>query len=268
MGYLKTPITYYGGKQKLLSFILPLIPEHTSYVEPFFGGGAVFWAKEPSKLEIINDTNRELINFYEVVQNDFAALEKTIRISLYSRAMHNDASVIYNNTQMFSRVERAWAVWVLAAQSFAGKFNGGWGYARKHGETTSVKVAKKRDGFTDELAIRLQNVQIECMDALKVIRSRDFENAFFYCDPPYFNTACGHYNGYGQDDFRALLETLAQIEGKFLLSSYRSAMLDTFTTDHRWHRKTLTKPVLITQGLGLGKRVKIEMLTANYDIPD
>lgn len=53
--YLRTPISYYGGKQQMLRHILPLIPDHETYVEPFFGGGAVFWAKQPVNQEIIND---------------------------------------------------------------------------------------------------------------------------------------------------------------------------------------------------------------------
>ena len=61
---LKTPITYYGGKQSMINEILGRIPEHRLYVEPFFGGGAVFFAKPPSKVEIINDVNSEVINFY------------------------------------------------------------------------------------------------------------------------------------------------------------------------------------------------------------
>lgn len=61
---MKTPISYYGGKQNLVATILPLIPDHVTYVEPFLGGGAVFWTKPKSEVEVINDTNRELINFY------------------------------------------------------------------------------------------------------------------------------------------------------------------------------------------------------------
>ena len=60
---MKTPISYYGGKQTLAKTILALIPEHRLYCEPFAGGAAVFFAKTPSKVEIINDTNGELINF-------------------------------------------------------------------------------------------------------------------------------------------------------------------------------------------------------------
>ena len=54
---MKTPITYYGGKQQLVPTILPMIPSHRLYVEPYFGGGAVFFAKKPSYLEVINDIN-------------------------------------------------------------------------------------------------------------------------------------------------------------------------------------------------------------------
>jgi len=60
---MKTPITYYGGKQTLLKYLLPLIPQHKLYCEPFFGGGAVFFAKPKSDVEVINDINGEVINF-------------------------------------------------------------------------------------------------------------------------------------------------------------------------------------------------------------
>ena len=91
---MKTPLSYYGGKQQLARRILELIPEHRIYCEPFLGGGAIFFAKEPSPVEVINDTNGELINFYEVLQRDFPALEKEIAISLHSRKQHRHAEVI------------------------------------------------------------------------------------------------------------------------------------------------------------------------------
>nr|DAS50173.1 MAG TPA: DNA adenine methylase [Caudoviricetes sp.] len=78
----RTPISYYGGKQTMLPHILPLIPQHKIYTEPFFGGGAVFWAKEQTKTEIINDFNANVFNFYKVLKTDFEELrmliEKTI----------------------------------------------------------------------------------------------------------------------------------------------------------------------------------------------
>lgn len=71
----KTPITYYGGKLNMLKEIEPCIPEHRIYVEPFFGGGAVFFAKQPSEAETINDINAMVVNFYEVCKTDFDALK-------------------------------------------------------------------------------------------------------------------------------------------------------------------------------------------------
>ncbi|MGL4981777.1 MAG: DNA adenine methylase [Treponemataceae bacterium] len=67
---MKTPISYYGGKQQLARTILSLIPEHKTYVEPFVGGGAIFFAKQPSSCEVINDTNCELINLGAVPLNE------------------------------------------------------------------------------------------------------------------------------------------------------------------------------------------------------
>lgn len=262
---LKTPTSYYGGKQNLISTILPLIPDHTTYIEPFVGGGAIFWAKRPSEVEIINDYNRELINFYEIVQNEFVELEKMVRISLHSRSLHSDATVIYNNPHMFSRIQRAWAVWTLAAQSFSSMLDGSWGYDKLKG-TTSQKITSKRDSFTIDYAIRMQNVQIENTDALRIINSRDYENAFIYCDPPYYNSDCGHYDGYSIDDFENLLKVLSKIKGKFLMSSYPSEILSKYTVDNGWNTMKIEQTVSVANGTGKPGKKKIEVLTANYDL--
>lgn len=262
---LKTPTSYYGGKQNLVTTILPLLPKHKLYAEVFVGGGAIFWAKEPSEVEVINDTNRELINFYEVVQNEFVELEKMIRISLHSRSLFNDAIVIYQNPHMFSRIKRAWAVWAQAAQSFSSMLDGTWGYDKSKG-TTSAKITNKREAFTLDYSIRIQNVQIECTDALRIINSRDTEDSFFYCDPPYFNSDCGHYDGYTKEDFEMLLKTLSSIKGKFLMSSYPSDILKEYTQAHGWQTKQLEQTVSVANNTGKPQKKKIEVLTANYDL--
>src|SRR5436190_1897013 len=231
---MKPPLTYYGGKQKLSNEIIIRIPKHNLYASVFAGGAAEFFAKEPSEVEILNDTNKELINFYQVVKNNFIDLEKLIKISLHSRTLHRDASVIYNSPHLFTDIQRAWAVWVLAAQSFSSILDGSWGYDKKK-PTTSTKISNKRNSFTEDYAIRLQNVQLECADALYIIRSRDTPGSFFYCDPPYFNSDCGHYAGYTAQHFELLLKELSVIEGKFLLSSYPSPMLAKYTKARKWH---------------------------------
>jgi DNA adenine methylase len=261
---MKTPITYYGGKQKMAPAIIPLIPNHELYAEPFIGGGAVFWKKEPSAIEVVNDTNKSLISFYRTVQNDFVSLEKKIRISLHSRDQYRQACVIYDNPDMFTEIDRAWAVWFKAAVSFSSKLDGPYGFDKTKKNTTSLKLKNKVESFTEEYAIRLQNVQIECMDALRIISSRDSKVAFFYCDPPYYNSDMGHYDGYSKDDFEALLVALSKIEGKFMLSSYPSDLLTQYTLQFGWHTKTFDSRVSVNKG-GNGK-AKTEVLTTNYAI--
>ncbi|WP_442795297.1 DNA adenine methylase [Pelobium manganitolerans] len=260
--YLKTPITYYGGKQRLCARIIDVVPEHNLYCEPFLGGAAVFFAKPPSTVEVLNDTNRELINFYRVVQNDFVSLEKMIRITLHSRDLFEEASVIYNHPRMFNEIKRAWAVWVLSCQGFAGQLDSSWGYERKS-DKTGKKIINNRDRFTEDYAIRLQNVQLECADALYVIKSRDSESSFFYCDPPYVGSDCGHYDGYTDMDFEALLTLLASIKGKFLLSSYPNKTLQAFVKQNGWHQWSIEQSVSVNNKGGK-RKAKTEVLTANY----
>jgi len=262
---LKTPISYYGGKQSLAKKIISLIPEHVLYCEPFIGGGAVFFAKEPSEVEVLNDTNRELMNFYKTVQNDFVGLEKEIRITLHSRDLFSKASVIYNYPDMFSEIKRAWAVWVLSSQSFSAQLDGSFGFDKSK-QTTTRKIINNRDRFTEEYAIRLQNVQLESADALYVIRSRDTKKSVFYLDPPYFNSDCGHYNGYSEQDFENLLIQSSKIEGKFLLSSYPSDVLSRYTKANKWYTWSVEKGVTVNNKGGGYQKRKVEVLTANYPI--
>src|SRR5260370_32612260 len=99
---MRTPLTYFGGKQKLAKHILSLIPKHNLYCEPFFGGGAVFFAKSPSNMEVINDCNGDMINFYRVVKNNYKQLEKEIKPTLHSRELHQAAKTVLGYPDLFN----------------------------------------------------------------------------------------------------------------------------------------------------------------------
>ena len=214
--------------------------------------------------EVINDTNGELINFYEVLKRDFTALQREVEISLHSRKQHHNAEVIYNNPDMFDRVKRAWAIWMLASTSYGSMMDGSFGYDRKG--KFPMKLTNKREAFTVDYAARLQNTQIDCCDALRVIGSRDTEETFFYCDPPYVGADQGHYDGYSQEDFERLLDTLANSKGKFLLSSYRNKALNDFIEKRGWDSVEIR--MCLPMSCRSGARQKIEVLTANYPIVD
>ena len=262
---MKPPLTYYGGKQLLSKLIVSLIPKHNIYCEPFFGGGAVFFAKPPSNIEVVNDNNGELINFYRVLKSDFKKLEKEIRCTLHSREYHQAAKIVLGYPHLFDNVKRAWAIWTLANESYASKLNGCWGYNKKVNKSAR-QLYSKRNFFTNEFAKRLEMVQIENNDALKVINIWDNKDAFFYCDPPYINTNQGHYKGYSEEDFEKLLLILSKIKGKFILSSYPSEILTKYVKQNKWFTKKVDVSLSLASNPKTKLKRKIEVLTGNYKI--
>lgn len=125
---MKTPISYYGGKQTLLKHILPLIPNHKLYTEAFCGGAAVLFAKRPADGEVINDISMDITNFYWMAKVYYRDLKQEIEKTLHSRDMHAHAGHILQYPQFFQPVQRAWAVWALCKMSFASMMDGSFGY--------------------------------------------------------------------------------------------------------------------------------------------
>ena len=263
----KTPITYYGGKLNMLQHILPLIPPHKIYTESFFGGGAVFYAKKPVESEIINDTNNLVVTFYEVLKTDFERLKAKIEATLFSRATYTVALTIYRMPHLFNRLQQAWAFYIGTNMGFACQLNS-WGYD-KYGKRVKA-FRNKKLVFNQEIAKRLENTQVENNDAIKVIQSRDTDDAFHYVDPPYVGDTKihqGHYQGYTVDDFTKLLDSLSSIKGKFLLSSYPSSILDTYINKNGWFIKSFNKPLSAQKAVEGKKRSrKTEVLVANYSL--
>lgn len=256
---MKTPITYYGGKQSLLKYLLPLIPPHKLYCEPFFGGGALFFAKAPSATEVINDLNGEVVNFFKVVKTKFNELQKEVQGTLHSRELFKRAKAIYDFPDMFTDVKRAWAFWVLTNQGFAGMV-GAWGFGKDNSKEKAL--INKRTDFIKAYADRLEQVQIEHNNALKVIDRCDVKEAFIYCDPPYINSDQGHYAGYGESDYKLLLDKLVKVKAKFLLSSYPNPLLSAYIKKHKWKVKQVKKAVAVTKHTD---KQKTELMVFNYD---
>ncbi|MEA5461545.1 DNA adenine methylase [Arcicella sp. LKC2W] len=230
---LKTPINYYGSKNQLLPKILPLIPEHSVYVEPFFGGGALYFAKEPVRIEAINDINGDVINFYKTAKREFEALKLEIDCTLFSEEQHAQASDIYNQSEEKTSVLRAWSLFVLTQQSFLNILGNSWRF--DHTRNIASTFQNKKDMFDERYLKRFERTQIFCRDANRVLLNMDCPEAFHFIDPPYINTNCGHYEGYTEDDFKTLLSTCEKIEGKFLLTTFPSEILSGYENRSFYH---------------------------------
>ena len=261
-----TPVTYYGGKQQMAKLIVNCIPPHSVYVEPFCGGCAVFFAKSPARIEVINDINGEAINFYKVLQNDFESLQKEVKATLHSRAAFVEAKAVYRNPDAHDKIKRAWAFWCCSVMGYAGLIGrGGWGYGRT-GHSLPNEITNKRNDFTHDLARRLEQTQIECNDAFTVIKAYDTPETFFYVDPPYIGADQGHYKGYTEESFRALLLRLSKIQGRFILSSYPSSILDEYIEKCGWYSFRMGMNLHVNVKKEQIRKGKIEVLTANYPI--
>ena len=264
---MKTPITYYGGKQQMADIIIEMIPEHKIYCEPFFGGGAVFFQKGPSYLEVINDKNDLLITFYKQCVLNFEALQQKIRTTLHSESEYNRAKTIWNNPGHRSKLDIAWAVWTVCNMSIMATPRGGWrrdnGTGRSH---VGVSTASHRRNFTRDIHNRLETVQISCKDAISVIQERDTPTTFFYLDPPYIGCDQKHYKGYTEKEFEELLAVLANIKGKFILSNFESRILARYAEKNGWGMRIIERKCMIPALIKQPRR-KREVLVYNFRQP-
>lgn len=262
---MKTPLTYYGGKQRLAQTIIDMMPKHKIYCEPFFGGGAVFFAKPKSYLEVINDKNERLITFYKQVQNHFEELHEMVKHTLCSESEYRRARKIYSGEIEASDIEIAWAVWVVINFSFNCTPQGGWKWCNgSAGSHTGVVIRHKRESFGDNLTRRLQDVQISCREALEVIKSRDSKDTFFYLDPPYPGADQKHYRGYEFEHLEELLMLLQDIKGKFILSNYNSELLDSYISLNNWYKREIDMNLTLANFGNTKTVVKTEVLVSNF----
>lgn len=218
---MRPPISYYGGKQRMASKIVPLIPKHTVYVEPFCGGATILFAKPWPNVssiahyrEIINDYDKNIITFFKILRDRGDELCEKISLTLYSEEEYK----ISKNFDCEDDLEKARRYFVNIQQSFSNNLNGGWGrnvFSRNNAATWQNKINHLNDYIE-----RMQNIYISCDDALKVIKQWDSPQTFFYCDPPYPGANQGHYKGYNIQDFKNLIDTLDYCQGSFLLSNY------------------------------------------------
>jgi DNA adenine methylase len=224
---VKTPISYYGGKQRIASKIVQEINKipHSVYAEPFAGGLAVLYAKGVPAItnsnhyaEAINDTNEQLIAFWRVAREQPEELNRCLQLTPYSQAEHKRAREICKNHSKHTQLDIAWATYIECNLSFAREVGKGWATG-----TTSRNLAathRNRLQPLPECFERLRSVHIGCEDALKFIKRWDSPQTLFYCDPPYPGTNLGHYSGYTMEDYQALCDALDNAKGSYILSNY------------------------------------------------
>lgn len=232
---MKPPMPYSGGKQTVAERIANLLPAHSHYIEPFAGALSVLLAKQPSKIETVNDINGDLVTFWRVLRDRSSDLERVCALTPHSR----EEFLVSHDRAVEDDLERARRVWVNLTQSRGSRLSrSGWRFV--HG-TNRMTLAKYLDGYVARIAPaaeRLRMVSIENRDAFDLIEAYGRADACLYVDPPYLGET-RHGAQYTHElitnaDHERLVSTLLATPAAVVLSGYAHPLYDEALNG--WHR--------------------------------
>src|SRR5271154_6845463 len=158
------PLSYIGGKNRLAKRVISIFPKHTTYVEPFAGGAQVFFRKEPSKVEVLNDLDGEMVNFYRVCQLHYEELLRYLRFMLVSREWHELLKA--TDPAKLTDIQRAARHLYLLKNSYAGLIRS-LNYKCHVAQPPGLNPERLPE-IIEETSNRLARVQLECLPYEKV----------------------------------------------------------------------------------------------------
>lgn len=235
---MKPPIAYYGAKVMIAEKIVRHFPAHEHYVEPFAGSLSVLLAKQPSRMETVNDLDQDLMTFWRVLRDRPLELERVCALTPHSRAEHLEA---YQPAPPGDELERARRVWVRLAQGRAGTLRKtGWRFYCNPGGS-SASMPGYLAGYVERIAAvaeRLSMVSLECRPALEVVDAYGrHDGVLLYVDPPYLgSTRARNYRHEmaAETEHRELATHLEACRASVVLSGYHSPLYDELYGD--WYR--------------------------------
>ena len=221
-------LNYPGAKWGMAEEIVALMPPHRSYLEPFFGSGAVLFSKPPSAIETVNDIDGDIVNFFTVLREQPEELARLIDLTPYARDVFDDA----HHNRGSEPLDRAYRFAIRSKMGYGFKTYTQTGFkidiAGRQGSYASRYWAKMPE-LVQQLCGRLKEVQIENRPALDLIRRFNFDNVLIYADPPYLLDTRGgkqYRHEMNEQDHLDLLAALREHKGPVILSGYPSEMYD------------------------------------------
>ena len=215
---IKPVAPYIGGKFHLSKTIINAINTipHTCYAEPFVGMGGIFLRRpEKATCEVINDYNKEISNFFRILQRHYIPFMEMMRFQITTRAEFE--RLLKTDPDTLTDLEQAARFLYIQRTVFGGQL------ASKFFGITATRQARfdiiKLAPMLEDLHTRLASVVIECLPYEEFIKRYDRESTLFYLDPPYYQ--CEDYYGKGmfnRDDFTLIAELFANIKGRFIMS--------------------------------------------------
>ncbi|MGY8903702.1 MAG: DNA adenine methylase [Burkholderiales bacterium] len=211
----KSPLAWLGGKSRLADRIIERMPEHLTYVEVFAGAAWVLFRKPPSKVEVINDINRDLVTLYRCVQHHLPELVSQFRWLLLARDEFDRFTA--TPTESLTDIQRSARFYYLMKTAFGAKLTG-----QTFGVAASGPPRLNLLRIEEDLSaahLRLARVVIENRPYAEVLARLDKPTTLFYLDPPYWDCETVYGKGiFERADFAALARLLDKVKGKFILS--------------------------------------------------
>lgn len=215
-------LRYYGGKFRLASWIIQHFSEHSCYCEPYGGAMSVLLQKPLADLEVYNDLDDLVVNFFRVLRKRPDDLIRALVLTPYAREEQRQAFEPCND-----ELEQARRFYVASWQSFGGstRQSTGWRYQLgKNNRSSSVLDDWNHIDHLQDIIWRLKQVQIEHDEATSVIARFDSPDTLFYVDPPYplgtrSRGACYRHE-MSDEQHQELSQVLHRAKGMIVLSGY------------------------------------------------
>ena len=218
---MRSPLVWLGGKSLLVSKLLRFIPIHDRYIEVFGGGASLLFAKPRSSVEVYNDVDPALADFFRLIQDaqEFPVFYRHALLTLYSRQLYREYKQTWAGHD--TRLERVIQWFAVARQSFAGRFGGSWGFSL-YGDNQATKFMNTVRRLR-HISARFKNVKVENEDWESIIARYDSPDSFFYLDPPYLlstRRSGGYLFEMTDDDHKRMADKLSRVKGACMLSGY------------------------------------------------
>lgn len=232
-------LRYPGSKWNIAGQLIKLIPPHHSYVEPFFGSGAVLFCKPPSDIETINDMDSDVTNLFRCIREEPERLARMVMTTPFSREEY-DRAFDKEYTDCFGQAKdflvRCWQGHAFrTCGSRTGWKNDVQGRERMYALWDWYRLPE----WIIETAERLKKVQIEQRPVLEVIERFNYKNVFMYLDPPYLlevRSGKQYKHEMTDKDHEELLKTVRKSKAKIMLSGYESDLYNDYL--HDWKKRS------------------------------
>lgn len=267
----RQPLRWHGAKfREATRFIVPLIPEHFAYVEIFGGAAGVLLRKPQSKVEVYNDIDKQLVNFWAVLRDD-ASRKKLADLIGFTPFSRHEFDESYEPCECPIEAARRFVIrcyfgFGTAGSGILSDTNGFRSCDMKRSSTYARDWECIPQAIIDA-GERMKPVTIECLDFRLLIPKFDSPDTFFYADPPYLDNARKRGGkGYTHEVTDRCHEELAWMlracKGKVAVSGYPSSRYE------EWYKGWIRRQKQVAAAGQRGAVLRDEVIWMNYEPPD